>query len=868
MYVGGQFATASSSSQLNLSAKYIAVWNVTSQTWSSFGSSSQNGVNTSINALAYNSSSNLLYVGGVFTTVSSTSQNAISANRIAVWNVSSQTWSLFGSTTQNGTNNNVNALTYDSSNNLLYVGGIFKSAYDTNNMYYTLNNIISFNTIQNIWYPLDYNYTNMISNGTNSGSLRSCAYDNIRNIYYVGGSFSNVYSYRTTVAANNIAAWNVSTQTWSILGTNNLSSQVYSMVYDSSNNLLYIGGGFSTPTKYVSVYNISSQIFSAFGSSSQNGVNGIVYSIVFDSSNNLLYVGGNFTTASSSSQLNISAKYIAVWNISTQTWSPLGSSSQNGVGGASPTINSLIYDSSNNLLYVGGIFTTASSSSQNAISANNIAVWNITTQTWSPLGSTTQNGTNNTVNALTYDSSNNLLYVGGAITTASSTSQNAISTKYIAVWNITSQTWSSFGSSSQNGANTIVNSLAYDSSNKLLYVGGNFSLVSSSTQLNISANSIAAWNISNQNWIPINSTNNPALSNGLTTIATVYTLSYNNNKLFVGGTFSIASTSKSYAVNNAVIYSYSNTSAIFVQPSPMWVSVGSGTANTLAYSTNGTTWTGLGKTIFTDYGMGVAYGNNMWIAVGSGTNTIAYSTNGTTWTGLGLSIFGSGGYAWSIAWNGSMWVVGGSGSYSFGYSTNGTTWTGSINYSSIGMTVAYGNNMWVGGMNNGTNTLVYSTNGITWTGLGKSAFSSSCSGICYNNSMWTAIGMGTNTLAYSTDGTTWTGLGSSIFANGNWKASIASNGQMFIATGQSSLYAIAYSTNGTTWTGISGSASKFNTGSAGNGQSAAWDGTKWVAVGGQVNAFAYSTDGTTWIGSGGLSIFSSYGFGVASNQTF
>ena len=67
----------------------------------------------------------------------------------------------------------------------------------------------------------------------------------------------------------------------------------------------------------------------------------------------------------------------------------------------------------------------------------------------------------------------------------------------------------------------------------------------------------------------------------------------------------------------------------------MWVGVGEGTTNTLGYSFDGINWVGLGKTIFTTNGHGVSWGNNMWIACGSGTNNVAYSYDGFNWIGLG-----------------------------------------------------------------------------------------------------------------------------------------------------------------------------------------------------------------------------------------
>jgi len=64
----------------------------------------------------------------------------------------------------------------------------------------------------------------------------------------------------------------------------------------------------------------------------------------------------------------------------------------------------------------------------------------------------------------------------------------------------------------------------------------------------------------------------------------------------------------------------------------IYVAVGTGSTNTIAYSYNGTQWTGLGSTIFSSAGYAIKFVNNLWIALGSGTNSISYSSNGTVWT--------------------------------------------------------------------------------------------------------------------------------------------------------------------------------------------------------------------------------------------
>ena len=79
--------------------------------------------------------------------------------------------------------------------------------------------------------------------------------------------------------------------------------------------------------------------------------------------------------------------------------------------------------------------------------------------------------------------------------------------------------------------------------------------------------------------------------------------------------------------------------------------------------------------IFSSYVQAVAWNGSMWVAVGNGTNnTIAYSYDGKEWTGVGNSIFSlsGNGVTWYVAYN--MWVVTGRGSYDIGYSKDGINW--------------------------------------------------------------------------------------------------------------------------------------------------------------------------------------------------
>jgi hypothetical protein len=197
------------------------------------------------------------------------------------------------------------------------------------------------------------------------------------------------------------------------------------------------------------------------------------------------------------------------------------------------------------------------------------------------------------------------------------------------------------------------------------------------------------------------------------------------------------------------------------------VAVGSGTNNSIAYSTDGMAWTGLGKDVFSSVGNGVGYNpnGNQWVAVGSGTNSIAYSDNILTWTGLGTSIFTSRGN--KVESNGSRWVAVGQGTNSIAYSNNGIAWTGlgtSI-FSTAGYGVAWSGTQWVA-VGQGTNSIAYSSNGITWTGIGTSIFSTAGRNVAWTGSRWVAVGEGTYRIAYSSDGIAWTLVtsSSSIFS--------------------------------------------------------------------------------------------------------
>jgi len=345
----------------------------------------------------------------------------------------------------------------------------------------------------------------------------------------------------------------------------------------------------------------------------------------------------------------------------------------------------------------------------------------------------------------------------------------------------------------------------------------------------------------------------------------------------------------------------------------IWVAGGVSGTNTfsLASSSDGKTWTGRNKTVISDTCYAVATNGKIWIALGIGTNSIAYSYDGISWTGLGVSIFTTGMCAY---WNGFMFVAGGTGNNQIAYSYDGLIWIGLGNiFTTTPHDVAHNGTMWVmvGGQTgaysydgkswklfdlpfftgvqyagamylswNGslwvvvggssTSQMAYSSDGFTWSTIPNKIFTNWGTGI---GSDWTgqattiqlyqsivACGQGTNTLAYSQDGLTWTGLGNSIFTTSGDRARW--NGRMWVAGGKGTTNTMAYSYDGKNWIGLGNTV--FNT----SCEALYWTGSLWLAGGSSAdsNTMAYSYNGINWTGLG-RTIFTGACYGYGWNGT-
>lgn len=270
------------------------------------------------------------------------------------------------------------------------------------------------------------------NNGTN-GNVYAITFYNGRII--AGGFFTTAGG----INANNIAAYDPFTSTWSNLGTGISGEVKCLMVYGGQ---LYAGGHFLSPASNIARWNGSS--WTNVGS----GTNGQVLALLVHSG--LLIVGGEFSAAGGNTANNV-----ASWN--GTSWSSFGS----GLTGSGSRVHALtVYNSE---MTAGGRF--------NIGSGNNVARWNGTQ--WLPFGNQLFD---DRVQALTVY--NGFLHAGGRFEQIGS---NDVS--HIARWN--GSLWEEVGGGVEDND---VEALAVYQNN--LIVAGNFKFAGTN---NLYVDRIAMW---------------------------------------------------------------------------------------------------------------------------------------------------------------------------------------------------------------------------------------------------------------------------------------------------------------------------------------------------------------------------------------
>ena len=213
----------------------------------------------------------------------------------------------------------------------------------------------------------------------------------------------------------------------------------------------------------------------------------------------------------------------------------------------------------------------------------------------------------------------------------------------------------------------------------------------------------------------------------------------------------------------------SDTKALSINILMVWTAVADSTFNTM-YPING-----------------IAYGNNRFVAGGSG-GKMAYSDdNGVTWTAVSDSTFNATSSISAIAYDNGKWVAGGGNKIA--YSTDCINWTSvdstfgndNIRY------IAYKNDRFVAaGFGGSAGKMVYSSDGTSWTALPDGSSSDVLSFTANGNGMYVKQGdlsSSSRQILYSTDdGASWTSV-DSTFGTSNITGIAYGNGR-FVAVGE------------------------------------------------------------------------------------
>ncbi|MBH8557791.1 T9SS type A sorting domain-containing protein [Hymenobacter negativus] len=515
-----------------------------------------------------------------------------------------------------------------------------------------------------------------------------------------------------------------------------------------------------------------------------NGTDAEVLAVL--SVGNTIYIGGSFTVVGT-----VPARCVAKWD--GTSWSGLGA----GVGDLSVYggVDGGVYAlavAANGDVYAGGKFTQAS-----GVPATNVARWNGTA--WSALGAGLyrSGGGASAVYAL-LAGPGGAMYAGGNFTQA-----GGVATQGIAQWNGTA--WSFLGTTTYNGVNSNVNSLAL-AANGDLYVGGQFTQAGA-----VNANRIARWN--GTTWSALGAGIGSVGSDMVAALAVA-----SNGDLYAAGSFIRAG---SVTANAIAKWNGTTWSALIANPSTGQGNGVNSYVYSLALAPNGDLYVG---GIFTQAGLTAVSRVARW--------------TGTTWVALGTGVgTGLGVEALAVAANGDVYAGGQFGQAGGVPTENLARWTNSAWASAPGTSQ-------ISGVNASVSALAIAPNGDVYVGgqFGRAGGVAANAIAKWNGTAWSALGTG-----MATSGTTAPRVSAlAVAANGDVYA-----GGSFTRAGGVAVSNVA-KWNGTAWSAL-------GTGMATNNASAAfvtvltaapngdiYAGGNFVQIGGVTANFVARWNGTTW----------------------
>jgi hypothetical protein len=477
LYIGGNFRGANAVNG-NTTRSGIASFTTTNGLVTSFDPNIAAGaVNNRTYSIVLSSDDSILYAVGDFTAVGGSS---ISRNRAAAFTTSDGLATSF--------NPNLGGSAYsvdlNSTETRVYIGGVFTTV----NGGASRARLASFSASDGTVSSFNANIT--------SGEVDALKLDS-NDVVYTGGTFQTV---NTSVSRSRAAAFDTDGLVTSF--NPNLSGSVYSLDLSEDESKVFVGGLFSSGnfvsrTRIAKIDKKTGLLDPNFSPSIDNTVSAL--SLSPDES--VIYAGGSFTTINS----NVTRNRLVAFSTSDGSILDFNPNITDGA------VSALYYDSTEDVLYAGGTFTTVNG----VTNRNRLASFNILD------GLVTSFNPNLNSSVLGLNGNGGYLYVGGQFTTINGGSTTI---NRIAKFDLSDGSFvSGFNPNIADGA---VYSFAFDNQNDLVYAGGTFTNVNGSTP----RNRLAGFNISNGN---VNSFNPNVGTSTITSIA----LTPDANTLYVGGAF-------------------------------------------------------------------------------------------------------------------------------------------------------------------------------------------------------------------------------------------------------------------------------------------------------------------------------------------
>ena len=556
VYAGGAFVSAGGTVGVN----NVALYDVINNIWSALDDGSGAGVDNVVYAFAYNGLNTpnpYLFLGGAFTNAGTTS-----VGYVARWETNASVWDNLSG----GVGEQVNALAYSTTTDYLYIGGFFTSPYSYLT-YYDLTGVYNQMVVNN---DLD-GPVNALTYNSSTGLVYIGGYFTVASIGSTGPPYVTIAIGKILTFDDNNPTTFVDTIPSSVsagvplsTGANGVNSTVYAVAVITSSGNIIVGGEFTYSYDLTSPYaNLCSNVVSIPDitgvwnpmSSDIPVLNGIVNTIVVDGDN--YYVGGDFTAISTTE-----ANYMARWNAVAYLWYPI-ITRQSFVSTGDNGGDQIYYTSNNNInlthgsiiqgtgigydyVYIIGITagtpspteTTITVSSPNGLSGATSG------QTLYVYGA---NGVNDSVKSFSKSGSN--IYVGGAFTGSLQANLNRI-----ALLDIVSvpNRFIPITYSTDVGVDNVVNSVKVDSTNTTVYIGGTFTNTSNSS---LPFGSVAKITISSNVLSQIINSNPSAIRYGVN--GSVYSMASSpspDKYIYIGGTFTTTVSNNAIILNNIAYF--------------------------------------------------------------------------------------------------------------------------------------------------------------------------------------------------------------------------------------------------------------------------------------------------------------------------